>query len=161
MISHCPYFQTKSMKEVAELVLLPYNYIISPELRKIHEIDLKGSVVIFDEAHNLVCRIFLYFTFCFQESVCEDCTSVELSTTDIAMCIKELQKAIELMQEETELIRTELVCASFILNCFRIKLRNLLEKLRKRKTSKCLISERQPLYFVCFFFQIISILFKK
>lgn len=42
------------MQEAAELVLLPYNYIIDPHLRKIHKVDLSGSIVIFDEAHNLV-----------------------------------------------------------------------------------------------------------
>lgn len=84
------------MKNTAELILLPYNYLISPELRKVHEIELSGSVVIFDEAHNL-------------EAVCEDCTSVELSTTDIAMCIKELQLAITIMQEEVETVRSEMV----------------------------------------------------
>ncbi|VDM74537.1 unnamed protein product [Strongylus vulgaris] len=50
----CPFYRCRQMQETAELVLLPYNYIIDPQLRKIHRVDLSGSIVIFDEAHNLV-----------------------------------------------------------------------------------------------------------
>ncbi|RCN30427.1 DNA repair helicase [Ancylostoma caninum] len=52
--SMCPFYRCRQMQETAELVLLPYNYIIDPHLRKIHKVDLSGSIVIFDEAHNLV-----------------------------------------------------------------------------------------------------------
>ncbi|PIO68622.1 DEAD2 domain protein [Teladorsagia circumcincta] len=49
----CPFYRCRQMQETAELVLSPYNYIIDPQLRKTHKVDLSGSIVIFDEAHNL------------------------------------------------------------------------------------------------------------
>ncbi|EPB80517.1 DNA repair helicase [Ancylostoma ceylanicum] len=93
--SMCPFYRCRQMQETAELVLLPYNYIIDPHLRKIHKVDLSGSIVIFDEAHNL-------------ESVCESVVSVEFSSINIAMAIEELKDAIETLRSETEELRSEL-----------------------------------------------------
>uniref|UniRef100_A0A1I7XVH6 DNA helicase n=1 Tax=Heterorhabditis bacteriophora TaxID=37862 RepID=A0A1I7XVH6_HETBA len=50
---YCPFFRNRQMNETAELVLLPYNYLIDPQLRRQNNIDLNGSIIIFDEAHNL------------------------------------------------------------------------------------------------------------
>jgi len=36
-----------------DLVLAPYNYVTSPQIRKNMGIDIKDAVIIFDEAHNL------------------------------------------------------------------------------------------------------------
>lgn len=51
----CPYFISKEMQTEADIILLPYNYLIDPSSRKSLNIDLKGSILVFDEAHNLVC----------------------------------------------------------------------------------------------------------
>ncbi|KAJ1375110.1 hypothetical protein KIN20_038365 [Parelaphostrongylus tenuis] len=91
----CPFFRCRQMQEMAELVLLPYNYIIDPQLRKLHKIDLAGSVVIFDEAHNL-------------ENICEDVVSVEISSVHISLAIQELKDAIECLQNEIEEKRIEM-----------------------------------------------------
>ncbi|WKY14618.1 hypothetical protein Q1695_000279 [Nippostrongylus brasiliensis] len=91
----CPFFRCRQMQETAELVLLPYNYIIDPVLRKIHRVDLNGSIVIFDEAHNM-------------ENICEDVMSVEISSVNIALAIGEVKDAIECMQNDIEETRSEL-----------------------------------------------------
>uniref|UniRef100_A0A183EWJ1 Helicase ATP-binding domain-containing protein n=1 Tax=Gongylonema pulchrum TaxID=637853 RepID=A0A183EWJ1_9BILA len=96
---YCPYFRTRAVFEQAELVLLPYNYVIDPRLRRRHNIELKGNIVIFDEAHNL-------------ESVCEESASVSFSTTQLSGCIRETKKALEMLVNDEEEIRTRMVCYS-------------------------------------------------
>ena len=49
----CPYFATKNAVKWAEIILMPYTYITDMWIREDHKELLKGSVVIFDEAHNI------------------------------------------------------------------------------------------------------------
>ena len=49
----CAYYATHHMLERSDLVLCPYSYIMDPAIRKAMDIDLEGSIVIFDEAHNI------------------------------------------------------------------------------------------------------------
>ena len=49
----CPYFASKIMAEDAELVFTPYNYILDPRTRAAMDIDIEGSIIIFDEGHNI------------------------------------------------------------------------------------------------------------
>ncbi|CAB3408195.1 unnamed protein product [Caenorhabditis bovis] len=92
--SSCPYFMSRKRAETAELVLLPYNYVIDPKMRRRYKLDLKNSIVIFDEAHNL-------------ESICEANASAEITSKDVAMCIEELKKVLALLVEEEEEARME------------------------------------------------------
>lgn len=48
------------------MVLCPYNYILSPEVKKASRISLDGAIIIIDEAHNV-------------ENMAETCLSSELS----------------------------------------------------------------------------------
>jgi len=52
------------------ILLCPYNYILSPFIRKVMEIDVRGAIIIFDEAHNI-------------ENVAEDCCSRSLLLEDL------------------------------------------------------------------------------
>uniref|UniRef100_A0A915PZR5 Helicase ATP-binding domain-containing protein n=1 Tax=Setaria digitata TaxID=48799 RepID=A0A915PZR5_9BILA len=92
---YCPYFRNRTMYENADLILLPYNYIVDPCLRHKHNIELKGNIIIFDEAHNL-------------ESICEQSTSVSLSTTQISACIREAKKVLEMIINDEEEIRIKM-----------------------------------------------------
>lgn len=54
------------MAEAAEIIFVPYNYLISPSIRKAVGINLEGSILIIDEAHNI-------------ESCATDSASIEIS----------------------------------------------------------------------------------
>ncbi|KAI0753454.1 DNA repair helicase [Daedaleopsis nitida] len=49
----CPYFGSRRAIPQAQLVLLPYNLLLQKTAREALGIDLKGQVIIIDEAHNL------------------------------------------------------------------------------------------------------------
>ena len=49
----CPFFTSKALREDAEIIFCPYNYLIDPFIRSTMEINLSGHVVILDEAHNM------------------------------------------------------------------------------------------------------------
>ncbi|KAK8797381.1 hypothetical protein WA158_004589 [Blastocystis sp. Blastoise] len=52
--STCPYYSVRDALPNADLVFLPYNLILSKESRDSYGIDLHNSVIIFDEAHNVI-----------------------------------------------------------------------------------------------------------
>lgn len=41
------------MKDICDILLLPYNYLLDVSSFPVFSIDLKDSVIIFDEAHNV------------------------------------------------------------------------------------------------------------
>ncbi|CDO96571.1 unnamed protein product [Kluyveromyces dobzhanskii CBS 2104] len=50
----CPYYSSRTALAGAEIVTLPYQHLLSFEVRQSLGIDLKDSIVIIDEAHNLM-----------------------------------------------------------------------------------------------------------
>lgn len=85
--SICPFYYTRAQVERAELVLLPYNYLFDKDARAttLSDIPWNNAVVIFDEAHNL-------------ESFASESASFDLSNTDIAACIKEINTTYNILQ---------------------------------------------------------------
>ncbi|CAF0719384.1 unnamed protein product [Brachionus calyciflorus] len=81
----CPYYTARNLKEGADILFMPYNYLLDKKLRKSNNIDMNNTVVIFDEAHNV-------------ERVCEDSASAELSITDIASAMQEIGFILEEMK---------------------------------------------------------------
>nr|DAD46536.1 TPA_asm: hypothetical protein HUJ06_016473 [Nelumbo nucifera] len=53
LVKGCSYFGAWGLSEDAWLIFCPYNYVISPIIRRGMEVDLKGAIVILDEAHNI------------------------------------------------------------------------------------------------------------
>ena len=51
--SACPYYAARDMMVDADIVFCPYNYLIDPMIRARFKIDLRGHVVLLDEAHNI------------------------------------------------------------------------------------------------------------
>ncbi|XP_012073350.1 ATP-dependent DNA helicase DDX11 isoform X1 [Jatropha curcas] len=49
----CPYYGSRSMVPAADLVVLPYQSLLSKSSRELLGLNLKNNIVIIDEAHNL------------------------------------------------------------------------------------------------------------
>ncbi|XP_038057615.1 regulator of telomere elongation helicase 1-like isoform X2 [Patiria miniata] len=82
----CPYYMARELKTNADIVFMPYNYLLDSKARRIHGVELQGNVVIFDEAHNV-------------ERMCEESASFDLTSFDLASCVEEtdhlLKKTVE------------------------------------------------------------------
>lgn len=50
----CPFYLARKMSETADIVFMPYNYLIDARVRGgLTQINLENSILIFDEAHNV------------------------------------------------------------------------------------------------------------
>ncbi|XP_032236204.1 regulator of telomere elongation helicase 1 isoform X1 [Nematostella vectensis] len=78
----CPYYMARELKTSADIIFMPYNYLLDPKSRKAHNLDISGSIVVFDEAHNL-------------EKVCEETVSFDLTSFDIASCVEDVLLCME------------------------------------------------------------------
>ncbi|XP_051281966.1 regulator of telomere elongation helicase 1 isoform X2 [Dicentrarchus labrax] len=77
----CPYYLSRSLKQQADVIFMPYNYLLDPKSRRAHNIELNGAVVIFDEAHNV-------------EKTCEESTSFDLSPYDVASAVNAVDRLL-------------------------------------------------------------------
>ena len=50
----CPYYVSRELHKAVDIMFAPYNYLIDRGYRKSLVLDWKDSILIFDEAHNLV-----------------------------------------------------------------------------------------------------------
>ena len=80
----CPYYTSRELLSEADLVFMPYNYLLDKKTRGSNLINFNGAIVIFDEAHNV-------------ESSCYDAVSCEISSEDLTQSEKELQHCLELV----------------------------------------------------------------
>ncbi|XP_077109119.1 regulator of telomere elongation helicase 1 isoform X3 [Ranitomeya variabilis] len=85
----CPYYLSRNLKQQADIIFMPYNYLLDSKSRKAHNIDLKGTVVIFDEAHNV-------------ERMCEESASFDLTPYDLASGIDALDLVIKDLTDNLE-----------------------------------------------------------
>lgn len=49
----CPYFAMKDRAAGADVIFMPYNYLIDEKIRENFQIKFDNSIIIFDEAHNI------------------------------------------------------------------------------------------------------------
>ncbi|XP_032691558.1 Fanconi anemia group J protein homolog [Odontomachus brunneus] len=75
----CPYYAAKSLMSDAEIIMCPYNYIIDPKIRASMQINLKGHIVILDEAHNI-------------EDICREVASVDIKDIKLMIASKECKE---------------------------------------------------------------------
>ncbi|XP_059614079.1 regulator of telomere elongation helicase 1 homolog [Phlebotomus argentipes] len=82
----CPYYMSKELYKEANIIFMPYNYILDPKARRANQIELNNCVVILDEGHNV-------------EKMCEDAMSLQLTSTDVASSITDVTSAMELLDK--------------------------------------------------------------
>ncbi|XP_070275670.1 regulator of telomere elongation helicase 1 isoform X2 [Myotis yumanensis] len=78
----CPYYLSRNLKQQADIIFMPYNYLLDAKSRRAQGIDLKGTVVIFDEAHNV-------------EKMCEESASFDLTPHDVASGLDVIDQILE------------------------------------------------------------------
>ena len=78
----CPYYTMKDRVAAADLIFMPYNYLIDEKIRDNFEINYSNSVIIFDEAHNIA-------------PCSEDVTSFEVKSSYLDKCLIEVSSLIE------------------------------------------------------------------
>ncbi len=78
----CPYFAQIRRIKIADIIFMPYNYIVNRSLRRNLDINLENSIVIFDEAHNIV-------------STAEDTESYSITAKLLSQCIDQLNVSIQ------------------------------------------------------------------
>jgi regulator of telomere elongation helicase 1 len=75
----CPYYMSRELEVGADLVLMPYNYLLDPSIRRQMKMSLRDCVVILDEAHNV-------------ENICADAASFELDAATLTNCVRDLDR---------------------------------------------------------------------
>ena len=54
LVSNHNQFVARELMSRSQIIFAPYNYVISPEIRKAMSINLTGTSILFDEAHNIL-----------------------------------------------------------------------------------------------------------
>ncbi|CAK9810667.1 Regulator of telomere elongation helicase 1 homolog [Anthophora quadrimaculata] len=85
----CPYFLSRELKQNADITFMPYNYLLDAKARRSQGIDLQNNIIFLDEAHNV-------------EKTCEEAASLQICSTDIAMCIDEITAVMEDIAKDIE-----------------------------------------------------------
>lgn len=129
----CPYFKVREDAKDAELLLLPYDYLIGQGTRESLQVSLKNSILIFDEGHNI-------------ERSCEENASFELTQADIAGAIGELEDAFDLVEQGQvdEEVLKDMPCDAFLklLNLVKKHLFALEDAISEEKLEKDAVTER-------------------
>ncbi|XP_076911660.1 regulator of telomere elongation helicase 1 homolog [Bidens hawaiensis] len=119
----CPYYMSRELHKVVDILFAPYNYLIDPGNRKSLTIEWSNSILIFDEAHNL-------------ESICADAASFDLPSSLLTSCISEAQNCVDIAVSRRDISNDK----SYNPDNFAI-LRALLLKLEKRIAEVPIVSK--------------------
>ncbi|GAQ79984.1 Helicase [Klebsormidium nitens] len=87
-IGPCPYYLSRELMAAgAEILFMPYNYLIDKKHREtLKGVNWANTVLIFDEAHNL-------------EGICADAASFDLPALHLTQCITEAGRCVELASQ--------------------------------------------------------------
>ena len=85
----CPFFFERDKSIHSDLIFLPYNYIFDPSIKKRMNIQMKNSILIVDEAHNI-------------QDVCNDSVSKDIDTNMMEDILSDL-KSLKIFLEENQI----------------------------------------------------------
>lgn len=87
----CPFFLSKELCKDADIIFMPYNYLLDPNARKalVDQVKWEDAIIIFDEAHNV-------------ESVCSDASSFDITAKHLADAMVEARRIRESCLEQLE-----------------------------------------------------------
>ena len=74
----CPYYTVRNATDYAEIIALPYQLLLLKSARESLDLKIENSIVVIDEAHNLIDTI-------------SSMNSVTLSLSELTMCINGLK----------------------------------------------------------------------
>uniref|UniRef100_A0A1Q3EW05 Regulator of telomere elongation helicase 1 homolog n=1 Tax=Culex tarsalis TaxID=7177 RepID=A0A1Q3EW05_CULTA len=80
----CPFFMSKELIENADVLFMPYNYLLDPKARKANNLEIANTIIILDEAHNV-------------DKMCEESASMQIKSSDIALCIDDVTSIMKVM----------------------------------------------------------------
>jgi regulator of telomere elongation helicase 1 len=86
----CSYYLSRELVDQADIVFMPYNYLLDPKARKSQKLNLNNTIIILDEAHNI-------------EKMCEESASVQIASSDIAVCIEDITAVMKIINENNEI----------------------------------------------------------
>lgn len=73
----CPYYASKEKMDDADIIFMPYNYLLDPKIRKANKVELANTIIILDEAHNV-------------EKMCEESASVQITSSEIGIAMADI-----------------------------------------------------------------------
>lgn len=79
----CPYYWQMDNRNDADILFMPYNYLLSSDIRTRLNLQLNNAIIIFDEAHNL-------------ESICSESSSFDLTANDLATSLAEIDACVKI-----------------------------------------------------------------
>ena len=94
----CPFYVERMKVKMAncDLVFMPYNYIFLKEIRESMDIDLKKSILVLDEAHNVI-------------NNCEDAQSLEVNIKDFEEMIIDLREVHKEINKNKKYINSNII----------------------------------------------------
>ncbi|KAL0215129.1 hypothetical protein P9112_007313 [Eukaryota sp. TZLM1-RC] len=85
----CPYLTSRSLAKEADVILMPYNYLLSSSARNQLKFDLKNSIIILDEAHNIA------------DAASQE-MSVDLSSSGLIAAVSEIDGVLSQIQSNLQ-----------------------------------------------------------
>lgn len=75
----CPYYASKQLASDADVIFMPYNYLLDQNILKYLNLNLNDAIIIFDEAHNVL-------------NTSQDAASAQITTDEITKGVNEIEQ---------------------------------------------------------------------